>query len=102
MSYNNIQPKGNRVLLLIEPGPKQLKTAGGIILPETKQEQEKCVKGKVVAVGEGEKEKGVVHPITSVKVGDIVLYSKWSGSELQYKEEDLVLVKEPDILAVMV
>lgn len=97
MSYQNIKPLGERIL--IQPIERASKTSGGIILPEVKQEQEKCVEGKVIALGEGKKENGVLQPITSVSIGDKVLYSKWSGSELKNNKEVFVIVNESDILA---
>ena len=69
-------------------------TASGIIIPDTAQE--KPHKGMVVAIGQGTKE----NPIT-VKVGDNVLYGKYSGSELKYEGSDYMIMKESDILAII-
>ena len=70
------------------------KTAGGIIIPDTAKE--KPQKGTVVAVGDGKKDE----PMT-VKVGDTVLYGKYSGTELSLENEDYMIMRESDILAVL-
>jgi chaperonin GroES len=87
-----IKPLADRVL--IEPSPAETKTASGIIIPDTAQE--KPQKGKVIAVGNGTKE----NPIT-VKVGDKILYGKYSGTELKYESVDYLIMKESDILAII-
>ncbi|MFO0485623.1 MAG: co-chaperone GroES, partial [Sphingobacteriia bacterium] len=69
----NINPLADRVV--VEPAPAEEKTAGGIIIPDTAKE--KPQKGKVVAVGPGKKDEP-----TTVKVGDSVLYGKYSGTEV--------------------
>jgi chaperonin GroES len=87
-----IKPLADRVL--IKPSPAETKTASGIIIPDTAQE--KPQKGKVIAVGNGTKE----NPIT-VKVGDKILYGKYSGTELKYESVDYLIMKESDILAII-
>jgi chaperonin GroES len=87
-----IKPLADRVL--IEPSPAETKTASGIIIPDTAQE--KPQKGTVIAVGKGTKE----NPIT-VKVGDKILYGKYSGTELKYESVDYLIMKESDILAII-
>jgi len=75
------------------------KTKGGIIIPDTAKE--KPQEGEVVAVGEGAKnDKGEKQPL-DVKGGDRVLFGKWSGSEVKIDDEDLLIMKESDILGVM-
>lgn len=75
------------------------KTPGGIIIPETAQE--KPHEGEVVAAGPGARnERGELTP-TEVKAGDRVLFSKWSGTEIKIEGEDLLIVKESDILGVV-
>jgi chaperonin GroES len=75
------------------------RTKGGIIIPDTAKE--KPMQGKVVAVGPGARgEDGKLQPI-GVKVGDKVLYGKWSGTEVKIDGEDLLIVKETDILGVV-
>jgi chaperonin GroES len=75
------------------------KTAGGIIIPDTAKE--KPQQGEVIAVGPGARdENGKVSPL-DVKVGDRVLFGKWSGSEVRIDGEDLLIMKESDIMGVL-
>ncbi len=93
----NFRPLQDRVLIRrVEPDAK---TAGGIIIPDTAQE--KPMEGEVVAVGPGARdESGVLHAL-DVKSGDRVLFGKWSGSEIKLDGEDLMIMKESDILGVL-
>ncbi|MBT27345.1 MAG: co-chaperone GroES [Flavobacteriaceae bacterium] len=92
MSKLNIKPLADRVL--VEPLEAETKTASGIIIPDTAKE--KPQKGNVVAVGAGTKE----NPIT-VKVGQTVLYGKYSGTELKLDGNDYLIMRESDILAIV-
>ena len=93
----NIQPLEDRVL--IKPLEAEEKTKGGILLPDTAKE--KPQEGKVVAVGKGKTlESGKVEA-PEVKVGDVVLYGKYSGTEITKDGEEYLFVKEEDILAVI-
>tara|TARA_X000001036_G_C20513111_1_gene738976 strand:- start:106 stop:384 length:279 start_codon:yes stop_codon:yes gene_type:complete len=92
MSKLNIKPLADRVL--VEPAAAETKTSSGIIIPDTAKE--KPQKGNIVAVGPGTKE----NPIT-VKVGDVVLYGKYSGTELNHEGKDYLIMKENDILAII-
>lgn len=93
----NIKPLHDRVL--IKRIEADTKTAGGIIIPDTAKE--KPSEGIVEAVGNGFRaEDGKVIPM-SVKVGDKVLFAKWSGTEVKVNGEDRLIVKETDILAVI-
>lgn len=75
------------------------KTAGGIIIPDTAQE--KPIEGEVVAVGPGARnERGEVQPL-DVKVGDRVLFGKWSGTEVKIDGEEYLIMKESDIMGVI-
>ncbi len=75
------------------------KTAGGIIIPDTAKE--KPQEGEVTAVGPGARgEDGVLHPL-DVKVGDRVLFGKWSGTEVKIDGEELMIMKESDIMGVI-
>lgn len=75
------------------------KTAGGIIIPDSAQE--KPSEGEIVSVGSGAKaEDGTVTPL-DVKAGDRVLFGKWSGTEIKLDGEDLLIMKESDIMGVM-
>ncbi|MBZ9730839.1 co-chaperone GroES [Salegentibacter sp. JZCK2] len=88
----NIKPLSDRVL--IEPEAAETKTASGIYIPETAKE--KPQRGKVVAVGKGNKD----HDMT-VKIGDTVLYGKYSGTELKLEGTDYLMMREDDILAIV-
>lgn len=88
----NIKPLSDRVL--VEPEAAETKTASGIYIPETAKE--KPQRGKVVAVGKGNKD----HDMT-VKVGDTVLYGKYSGTELKLEGTDYLMMREDDILAIV-
>lgn len=92
MAQVNIKPLADRVL--VEPAAAEEKTAGGIIIPDTAKE--KPMKGTVVAVGNGKKDE----PIT-VKVGDQVLYGKYSGTELSVDGKDYLIMRESDIYAII-
>jgi len=87
-----IKPLADRVL--VEPAAAEEKTAGGIIIPDTAKE--KPQKGKVVAVGNGKPDE----PMT-VKVGDSVLYGKYSGTELTLEGSDYLMMRESDLLAII-
>ena len=92
MGKLNIKPLADRVI--IEPAAAEEKTAGGIIIPDTAKE--KPQKGKVVAVGPGTKDE----PLT-VKVGDTVLYGKYSGTEITVEGADYLIMRESDIVAIV-
>jgi chaperonin GroES len=79
---------------VVEPAAAEETTASGIIIPDTAKE--KPQKGTVVAVGDGKKDE----PMT-VKVGDTVLYGKYSGTELSLENEEYMIMRESDILAVL-
>jgi chaperonin GroES len=88
----NIKPLADRVL--VEPVAADLKTASGIIIPDTAKE--KPQKGQVVAVGTGK----VDEPMT-VKIGDTVLYGKYAGTEINVEGKDYLIMRESDILAIL-
>ena len=92
-----LRPLQDRVLVRrVEP---EAKTAGGIFIPDTAQE--KPTEGEVVAVGPGMRdEEGKVQPL-EVKSGDRVLFGKWSGTEVKLDGEDLMIMKETDIMGVL-
>lgn len=92
MAEINLQPLADRVL--VEPKAAETKTASGIIIPDTAQE--KPQQGEVVAVGNGKKDE----PMT-VKVGDTVLYGKYSGTEVQHDGNDFLIMRESDIFAII-
>ena len=75
------------------------KTAGGIIIPDTAKE--KPMEGEVIAVGAGARgEDGKIHPL-DVKAGDRILFGKWSGTEVKLDGEELIIMKESDIMGVL-
>ena len=78
---------------------EETKTAGGIIIPDTAKE--KPQQGKVVAVGPGARDEAGKINSLDVKAGDTVLFGKWSGSEVKIDGEDLLIMKESDILGVL-
>ena len=78
---------------------QEAKTSGGIIIPDTAKE--KPQEGEVVAVGPGARgEDGKLHPL-DVKAGDRVLFGKWSGTEVKLDGEDLIIMKEADIMGIV-
>lgn len=88
----NITPLHDRVI--VKPAAAETKTAGGIIIPDTAKE--KPQRGIVVAAGPGKKDE----PVT-VKSGDTVLYGKYAGTEINLDGEDLLIMRESDILAIV-
>jgi len=91
------RPLGDRVL--VKRVEEEEKTKGGIIIPDTAKE--KPQEGEVIAVGPGARdESGKVQPL-DVKVGDRILFGKWSGSEVKLEGKDLLIMKESDILGVL-
>ena len=92
MAKINFKPNEDRVL--VQPAAAEEKTASGIIIPDTAKE--KPQKGTIVAVGEGLKDK----PVT-VKVGDNVLYGKYAGTEITVEGEELLVMRESDLLGVI-
>jgi len=92
-----IQPLGDRVL--VKRLEAEEKTKGGIVLPDSAKE--KPQKGEIVAVGKGRLlESGKVEPL-EVKEGDKVLFGKYAGNEITYKEDEYLILKEEDILAII-
>ena len=93
----SFRPLHDRVL--VRRVEAEEKTAGGIIIPDSAKE--KPQEGEVVAVGAGAKsEEGKVTPL-DVKAGDRILFGKWSGTEVKIAGEDLIIMKESDILGIV-
>jgi chaperonin GroES len=92
-----LRPLHDRVLVRrVEP---ETKTTGGIIVPDTAQE--KPMEGEVIAVGPGARgDDGKVQPL-EVKAGDRVLFGKWSGTEIKLDGEELMIMKESDIMGLL-
>jgi chaperonin GroES len=93
----NIKPLYDRILVKREKAEEV--TSGGIIIPDTSKE--KPSKGTVLAIGEGNRnEKGELIPLI-VKVGDKILFSRYGGTEFKYNDEEFLIMKETDILAII-
>ena len=93
----NVKPIADRVL--VEPSAAETTTASGIIIPDSAQE--KPSEGEVIAVGPGGRdENGKLTPM-DIKSGDRVLFGKWSGTEVKLDGEDLLIMKESDIMGVI-
>jgi chaperonin GroES len=91
------RPLHDRVL--VRRIAEETKTAGGIIIPDTAQE--KPMEGEIIAAGPGARgENGKLHPL-ELKPGDRVLFGKWSGTEVKLDGEDLMIMKESDIMGVI-
>ncbi len=90
-----LQPLGDRVV--VKPTEKEEMTKGGIVLPDTVKE--KPQEGKVIAVGPGKLSEDGKRIAMEVKVGDKVLYAKYGGTEVKIDDEELIILRESDILA---
>ena len=93
----NLRPLQDRII--VKRVEEETKTAGGLFIPETAKE--KPQRGEIVAVGNGKKtEDGKVLPL-DVKVGDVVLFGKYAGTEVKVDNNDYLMMREDDILAVV-
>jgi chaperonin GroES len=93
----NLRPLQDRII--VKRVEEESKTAGGLFIPETAKE--KPQRGQIVAVGNGKKtEDGKVLPL-DVKVGDVVLFGKYAGTEIKVDGDDYLMMREDDILAVV-
>ena len=92
MGTLSIKPLADRVV--VQAAPAEEKTSGGIIIPDSAKE--KPQRGTVMAVGPGKKDEP-----TTVKEGDVVLYGKYAGNELNIDGEDYLIMRESDILAIV-
>ena len=92
MTKINFKPLADRVL--VEPSAAEEKTSSGIIIPDTAKE--KPQKGKIISVGSGTKDEKL-----TVKVGDTVLYGKYSGTEINIEGTDYLIMKESDIFGIV-
>lgn len=87
-----IKPLADRVL--IEPAPAETKTIGGIIIPDTAKE--KPLQGTIVAVGQGTKDEEMI-----LKEGDVVLYGKYAGTELEHEGKKYLVMRQSDVVAIL-
>lgn len=93
----NLQPLGDRVV--VKPEVQEAKTASGLVLPETAKE--KPQQGSIVAAGPGRRDEDGKRIKMDVKVGDVVMYAKYAGTEVKIDGDKLLILKETDILAVV-
>ena len=93
----NLKPLADR--LVVEPTEQEEVTAGGIILPETAKE--KPQQGKVLAAGPGRTDEDGKRVVMEVKVGDRVLYAKYSGTEIKMDGKKVLILRESDVLAIV-
>lgn len=94
----NLKPLGSRVV--VEPIEQEEVTAGGIVLPETAKE--KPQQGTVLAVGPGDRDEDGKYIAMDVKVGDTVLFAKYGGTEMKLDGKKLLILRESDLLAIVV
>ncbi len=93
----NLKPLGARVV--VEPIEQEEITAGGIVLPETAKE--KPQRGTVVAAGPGDRDEDGKRIAMDVEVGDVVLFAKYSGTEIKVDGKKLLILRESDLLAIV-
>ena len=93
----SFRPLGDRVL--VRRIEEEAKTKGGIIIPDTAKE--KPQEGEILAVGPGARDEAGKRVEPDVKVGDRILFGKWSGTEVKIDGEDLIIMKESDVLGVV-
>ncbi len=89
---SKIQPLADRIL--VKPAAAEEKTIGGIIIPDSAKE--KPLRGEVIAVGEGTKEEKML-----LKEGDLILYGKYAGTELEFEGEKYLIMRQSDVLAIV-
>ncbi|MDA2979456.1 MAG: co-chaperone GroES [Actinomycetota bacterium] len=93
----NLTPLGDRIV--VKPQDEdEVRTSGGLVIPDTAKEKPQL--GEVLAVGPGEFKDGERIPV-DVKVGDVVFYSKYGGTEVKHNGEDLLILSSRDVLAVL-
>ncbi len=96
-SGNNLKPLGDR--LVVKPASREETTKSGIMLPDTAKE--KPQRGTIVAAGEGRRDDSGKRIELDVKVGEEVLFAKYAGTEFKLEDEDLLILSEKDVLAVI-
>jgi chaperonin GroES len=97
MASTNFRPLHDRVV--VRRVESEAKTKGGIIIPDTAKE--KPQEGEIVAVGSGARDESGKVVALDVKVGDRILFGKWSGTEVKLDGEDLLIMKEADIMGII-
>ena len=96
-SATKLKPLGDR--LVVKPASREETTASGIVLPDTAKE--KPQRGTIIAAGEGRRDDDGDRIPLDVKVGDEVLFAKYAGTEFKLEDEELLILSEKDILAVL-
>jgi len=91
------RPLGDRVV--VRRIEEEAKTAGGIIIPDTAKE--KPSQGEIISVGPGALDENGKRVVPEVKAGDVVLFGKWSGTEVKIDGEELLIMKESDIMGIL-
>lgn len=91
------KPLGDRVAIKV--AAKEQKTSGGIIIPDSAKE--KPMEGEVIAVGDGNRDESGKRIALDLKVGDKVLFGKWAGTEVKIGDQDILIMKESDIMGVL-
>lgn len=97
ISTPNIRPLYDRVV--VQPKEAELKTAGGIVIPNT-ADKDKPMQGTIVAIGSGKFVDGKSHPL-QVKVGDKVLFGKYSGTTFKFEETEYLVMREEDLMGII-
>jgi chaperonin GroES len=97
MAETKLRPLGDRVV--IKPASREETTKSGIVLPDTSKE--KPQRGTIIAVGEGRRDDDGDRIAMDVKVGDAVLFAKYAGTEFKLDDEELLILAEKDILAIV-
>lgn len=92
-----IRPLSDRVV--VEPRGAETKTAGGIVIPDT-ADKDKPIQGKVIAIGNGKYIEGKLQPL-QVKIGDVVLFGKYAGTNVKLDDTDFLVMREEDIMGVV-
>ena len=96
-STPNIRPLADRIV--VEPKETESKSAGGIVIPDT-ADKDKPMEGTVVAIGTGKFVDGKVQPL-QVKIGDKVLFGKYSGTNIKFSDKDFLVMREEDVMGVL-
>lgn len=97
MSKKKIRPLSDRVV--VEPRELETKTAGGIVIPDS-ADKDKPIQGTVIAIGNGKYVDGKMQPL-QVKVGDKVLFGKYSGTNVKLEDKEYLVMREEDIMGVV-
>lgn len=92
-----IRPLSDRIV--VEPQEVESKTAGGIVIPDT-ADKDKPMQGKVIAIGEGKWHDGKQQPL-QVKVGEVILFGKYAGTNIKLGEKEYLVMREEDVMGII-